>query len=694
MNKKCQPSAIPGLHCRSGQELSVQTRSLSLRLSADGPVSIDIAARSVEVVAATENRVRVMDYERWEAIDEILLMSGAVLPGSRQVPLLDSHARYSTSSVIGSCRGLQVVGSELVGRSVFADDPAVESIWNKVRGGHLTDFSVGYSINESVWVPEGQTYAAGDRSYEGPVRLVTSWTVKELSACPIGADAAAKARAEANFTGDKEKALEPSMARTISEPQKKDVTAMDKELLAFLESRGLPKNATEEEARVFMRGLNDQPSGKTPEKGPDVDATVRAAITDERERFAEISAMGQRFDCTDLAAEMIRSGLTIDQARAKVLDAVAERKAADKDPGFRVTVSGDERDKFRAAGQDSLCMRAGIIVEKPAAGAQDLMGHSLREMARHSLLLANQATGGNVMEMVGRAMTSSDFPALLSNVANKSLLAGYETAPESWSTWCAAGSVSDFKTVDLVAASETEDLDQISESSPYGYGKRGDSKEQMQIATFGKLFAITRQTIINDDLAALTNIPMAHGEAAARKIGDVAYAVLTANAAMRDSVALFHANHGNLGTAAVISESTVAEAIKLMALQKDLLGKRRLNINPQFFIAPQAIRGAAEIFFASNQFSASGVTSTRSNPYAGGRFIQVYDSRLDDSSATGFYFAGPKGKTVTVFFLNGQQAPYMETRQGWSVDGVEYKVRLDCGAKAIDWKALVKNAGA
>jgi hypothetical protein len=404
--------------------------------------------------------------------------------------------------------------------------------------------------------------------------------------------------------------------------------------------------------------------------------------------------MGQRFDCPDLASEMIRSGLTIDQARAKVLDAVAERKGAAPDPGFRVSVTSDERDKFRAAGQDSLCLRAGIAVEKPAAGAQDLMGHSLREMARHSLLLANEATGGNVMEMVGRAMTTSDFPALLSNVANKSLLAGYETAPESWNTWCATGSVSDFKTHDLLAASETEDLDQINEASPYGYGKRGESKEQMQIATFGKLFAITRQTIINDDLAAMTDIPRAHGEAAARKIGDVAYAVLTANAAMRDNVALFHSNHGNLGTNGVISEITIAEAIKLMALQKDLLGKRRLNINPQFFIAPQSIRGAAEIFFASNQFSGAAADSTRSNPYAGGRFVQVYDARLDDASATGYYFAGPKGKTVTVFFLNGQQAPYMETRQGWSVDGVEYKVRLDCGAKAIDWKALVKNAGA
>ena len=46
------------------------------------------------------------------------------------------------------------------------------------------------------------------------------------------------------------------------------------------------------------------------------------------------------------------------------------------------------------------------------------------------------------------------------------------------------------------------------------------------------------------------------------------------------------------------------------------------------------------------------------------------------------------------FFLNGIQTPYMETKQGWTVDGVEYKVRIDAGAKAMDWRGLVKNAGA
>lgn len=669
-----------------------QYRSLSLRLQQDGPASLDLDTRSVEVVCATENRVRVFDWETYEAIDEILLISGCNMPDNRQVPLLDTHSRYSTSSVVGSCRNLRAAGGELLGRAMFANDQEVESIWGKVRDGHITDVSVGYSIDDAVWVPEGQTTAIDGRTFDGPVRLVTRWTVKELSVCPIGADEFAKARAEAmgNNGAGSEQAGKRQKAEGNPEPKNKE-NAMDKRLLAFLESRGLPKNATEDEAYEYLRKLDTATTA-----APDIDGTVRAAIADERERFAEISAMGTRFDCADLAAEMVKSGVSIDHARAKVLAHVDEqRKAAPAaDPGFRIATGADERDKFRAAAGDAISIRAGMKVDKAAPGAQDLTGYSLRELCRHSLLLANQPIGGSVMDMLGRAMTTGDMPNILANVANKSLFAGYETAPETWSTWCDTGSVPDFKTNTIAMLSESSDLDQITEEQPYSYGAMTDAKETFSIATYGKLFAITRQTIINDDLGALTKIPMAHGEAAARKVGDIAYAVLTANGNMRDGVALFHANHGNLGTAGVPSETTMAEAIKLLKLQKDLQSKRRLNIRAEYFIAPATLEGAAEIFFNSAQFAGDLKSATRVNPYAGARFTRIYDARLDDSSTTAYYLAGPKGKTVVVFFLNGQQAPYMETKNGWTVDGVEYKVRIDAGAKAVDWKAIAKNAGA
>ena len=68
--------------------------------------------------------------------------------------------------------------------------------------------------------------------------------------------------------------------------------------------------------------------------------------------------------------------------------------------------------------------------------------------------------------------------------------------------------------------------------------------------------------------------------AASRTVGDVVYAVLTANANMGDGVALFHtATHKNLaGTNAAVSVTSMGVAEVAMGLQKDIGGKRRLNI--------------------------------------------------------------------------------------------------------------------
>lgn len=668
-------------------DLNLQTRTLALRLEADGqPTTLDAASRSVAVTCATENPVRVMDYETYTPVDEILLMSGCMVPEGRQVPLLDSHARYSTDSVIGSCRGLNISGQELLGRAHFADDPDVDKVFNKLRGGHITDFSIGYTIDEVIRLNAGESTSINGRDYAGPLRLVTSWTVKELSICPIGADPAAKARALGQNLGDKSNPEIPTQPLAGQPAPKNKDDAMDKRLRAFLESRGLPKDATEDQAWEHFRALETAPDTAQ------LDTALNAAIASERQRVFEIATMGRTFNCETQAASLIAEGASIDSARAKIMEHIATATPA-ATPGFRVQVGTDERDKFRTAAEDALCLRAGISIAAPAEGAVDLRGYSLRELARHSLQLANQPTGGDIMEMLGRAMTTGDLPNILANVANKSLFTGYDTAGETWAEWCDTGSVNDFKTNTLAMASELSDLDQITEEQPYKYGEMSDAKEQYSIATYGKLFAVNRTAIINDDLGAITTIPMKHGEAAARKVGDIAYAVLTANGTMRDSKALFHTDHGNIGSAAVISETTIAEAIKLMKLQKDLASKRRLNIRAEYYIGPATQEGLAEIFFNSTVFSGSGVGSTRSNPYAGNRFKRVYDARLDDASTTAYYLAGPKGKTVTVFFLGGKQTPYLETRQGWSVDGAEFKVRIDAGAKALDWKALVKNAG-
>ena len=60
-----------------------------------------------------------------------------------------------------------------------------------------------------------------------------------------------------------------------------------------------------------------------------------------------------------------------------------------------------------------------------------------------------------------------------------------------------------------------------------------------------------------------------------------------------------------------------------------------------------------------------------------------------------YLFADPQVvPTVEVVFLNGVQEPYLEMERGFAVDGFRWKVRLDYGVGAVDWRGAIRNPGA
>lgn len=631
-------------------ETNLTTRKMAV--APKGPSTLDDQARTVDAVMTTETPAKVVDWERWEIVDEILILDGAQY--AKQLPLLNSHDRSGVEQVLGSVRDIRRDGDALVGTVHFSSVPEADSAMIKVREGHLTDFSIGYSVQESVWVPEGQSYALNGKSYDGPVKISTKFEIRELSICPIGADKLAKARAAANL-----QPLEAVMPKDI-EGRSPEATPTPAPV-APIDLDAIRKDAADEAARM---------------------------VAENNKRSAELLAMGRKFDCLELAEKAIADGTTVADFNGIVLEHVAGQRASDPPVGFRAEMGLADADKFRGAATDAVLIRAG----RSGIPVNDLAGYTLREMARECLIRAGHRPPVHSLEMVGRALTSSDFPYILAAAANKSLMEAYEQADETWSQWCDTGSAQDFKTLYVVRASEMGDLDELPESAEYKYGTRSEAREAVALATYGKLFSISRQAIINDDLSALSDIPAAHGEAAARKIGDVAYAVLTANGNMGDGKALFHSDHGNLsGASAAPGVSTLAAAIAAMKKQKDIAGKRRLNIRPQFFLAPVDLEGAAEQLFLSS-FEGTQAKPGQVNPYSGNYFTRVYEGRLSDNSTSVWYLAGAKGKTVRLYFLNGVQTPYLETRDGWNVDGVEYKVRIDAAAKAMDWRALYKYA--
>ena len=428
-------------------------------------------------------------------------------------------------------------------------------------------------------------------------------------------------------------------------------------------------------------------------------ADVQAAIRAEAQRQADIRAAFKPHQAAlgDDAAKLLDECLAdiacdVTAAKAKLLDVKA--KGIEPVAGHHVVTLEDQRDKQRAGLRSALEMRAGLAKHDTA---NPFRGHSLIEMARMCLATAGvRDVPGDRAGLVGMAFahTTSDFPLLLSNVAQKAMMKGYEEADETFQLWTTAGSLPDFKVASLLDIGSVPSLRKKAEGAEYKYITVGERREQRVLATYGEMFRITREAVINDDLGAFSRLPRKMGRAAIRTVGDLVYAVLTANAAMADGTALFHADHANLLDAATPSTASVDAMRVKMARQKGL-GQTTgsLNIRMRYLIAPVTLQGIAnQVRDAEYEVGASTKNNTVPN-YVRGSFEVVTDARLDDASTSVWYGAADPAlhDTVIVDYLDGVQTPTLEQQGMWTTDGVEMKVRMDAAAKALDWKTLARN---
>lgn len=401
---------------------------------------------------------------------------------------------------------------------------------------------------------------------------------------------------------------------------------------------------------------------------------------------------------------------TLEVAQTKIIAKLAAGQGPVNGPTPTATVTADARDRFKQGVTRSLLHKVGLdggeVNEFTGANLQTLARDYLKMIGAQHAFADPMALAGAVLGMRGMSggvflsmHSTSDFVEILANIANKSMLKGYMESEETFHLWTAKGVLVDFKPQKRVDLNLFPSLSEVPEGAEYTSGTVGDRGETIQLATYGKTFAITRQAIINDDLNAFSRIPNRMGRAAKRTVGNLVYAVLTANANMADGVALFHADHGNLaGAGGAPSVTTLDAARSAMAKQKDPDSHAAggLNIRPKFFIVPVALEGTSKVLMAAEKDpSAANQNSAKPN-HVRDMATVVSDARLDTASATAWYLAADPNMhdTIEVAYLNGNETPMIDQQDGWKVDGVEFKVRIDAAAKALDFRGLYKNAGA
>ncbi|WP_041689178.1 ClpP-like prohead protease/major capsid protein fusion protein [Rahnella aceris] len=417
-------------------------------------------------------------------------------------------------------------------------------------------------------------------------------------------------------------------------------------------------------------------------------AAQKQRVTGIKDLFAMFGGRHQ-----ELQASCIEDiDCTVDQAKDKLLVMLGKNASPSNKNGNNAHIHAGNGNFTGDGIRQALMARAGY---EDRQNDNVYNGMTLREYARMSLTERGVGVAAyNPMQMVGLAMThtTSDFGNILLDVANKSLLQGWEESQETFEAWTKKGQLSDFKTAHRVGLGGFPSLRKVREGAEYKYVTTTDNSETIALATYGEIFSITRQAIINDDLNQLTDVPMKMGRAAKATIGDLVYAVLTGNPKLSDGKALFSSDHKNLATGA-IDVTNLDAGRQLMRVQKEPTTGRTLNIRPAFLLVPTALETVANQTIKSASVKGADVNAGIINPIQNFATV-IGEPRLDDNSAKSWYLAAAQGMdTIEVAYLNGVELPYIDQQEGFSSDGIATKVRIDAGVAPLDYRGLVKSSG-
>jgi len=388
------------------------------------------------------------------------------------------------------------------------------------------------------------------------------------------------------------------------------------------------------------------------------------------------------------AEDQIDAGATLDDARQAARSSMIERSRAV--PRIRVQSPASENPA------EILNRRVEALTVRVAGGelseqARPFVNDRLIDHARAAVERAGISTRMMDTDQIFRAAmhSTSDFPQLLTGVGNRTLLPAYQAAASPLKRIARQATAPDFRPTSRLRTSGTGTLEKVSESGEIKSTSRSENVEGYALDTYASIFSLTRKALINDDLGAFRDWGVAAGRAAANTEANLLYSVLTANglrgAKLSDGKTLFHADHKNLTASPGqgikdIGADALNDAKLKIARQTDLDGKTPLSAKGRFILVrpeleDEALRLIADIYPAT-------VADVNVNT---ARYEVLTDPRIESDDF--WLFADPASLPVLEYaYLSSAPGPQLASREGWDVLGTEWRVVLDFGVGAIDFR--------
>jgi len=422
------------------------------------------------------------------------------------------------------------------------------------------------------------------------------------------------------------------------------------------------------------------------EKERDGEAGKTATRLAEMERKEAIREAGEQFNAD---ADTIRTFVgDTSKSLQNFKDALLEKRM-NETPNVPVNVMGEDGrvDMLRAI-EDSLVLRLGGKINEPHADMEKYRSATLVDIAR----AVTGATGFNKETIAERAMVTADFPNLLLGAGNRVLMAEFETAGATYRQFVTEVDVPDFRQNSDLTKGGGGKLDKVLENGELKERQIGEGAENWSLESYGNKFVLTRKMIINDDLGAFTDMLAMFGEMAALTANGLVYdMVMKRNDfsayTMSDSVAIFHADHSNLASAA-LDATTLAAGRAAMRKHKGIDGKTPLNITPVYLIVgPDREQIAYELVNSIAKVEAS-KSSGVANFHKGALEVIV------DSEITGAqWFLSAQRRAVKVGYLSGTgRRPTLKMNDSTLTKTV-FEGIFDIGVVASDYRGLYAGNG-
>lgn len=669
---------------------------------------------------------------------------------SQSRPIVYSH---DLKQIVGHSERIDVTAQtiKVAGKVSGVGDSAKEVV-ALADNGFPWQSSIGADVVRLEFVDRGNTVKVNGKNFSGPVYVARSTSLREISFVALGADDNTSARIAAASH------LVRSTRRksgTSANPSPQEPSQMN--FSQWLAAAGLDeKSLSEDQRKVLLAAYNassegdDEPEDDDPTptpaaggvKTPPVKAQtinfqqeiaeMRRLQSEELKRAGAIRQIVASYKVStikdgdkevDLEAHAIEQGWSAERvellalrasrpigpaihvsqgtnAQPAVLEAALAMTA--KTPGLEKLYKPETLEaasKMRGFGIQQLIIMAAVSRGYSCRPGERIHAGNLRAVLEYAFPERSIRAAG---------FSTIDVSGILSNVANKEILAGYMEEDQSWREISVVKPVSDFKQTSSYRLLDDMEYEELGPVGEIKHGKLSEESYTRQAKTYAKMLGLTRQDLINDDAGAFGDLRLRIGAGGAKKFNNVFWKRFL------DNAAFFTAARGNyitgaataLGLDGVGLETGVTAFRKMKSPSTDGAKKvgNAVGGRPEILLLPPELEFTGQRLYQSTQVNTGGASTKDSVPDANihaGKYRPVVVDWLSDSNFTGYsataWYLFRKGvmAAMVVSFLDGQETPTVEAAEAdFNQLGVQFRGYHDFGCDQAEYLAGVKSKGA